>query len=503
MQVGHLTLHTRRDTAGAVRTRLERALDAAEPPTRRLVLVRRVAFGRLAVDGPSSSFERQVGETLEAVCAGAVHGSTSGAGSSNAVWFRSRAEASALFWELLLAGKRPRDWFWRLVMPRWNAENPRNWVAAELPRTWADRSARMVLARAICRAARAGYATQAVELFERADLSAITSGQESRGAIPQGTQAGERSPPASGEPAGEQASRLRPATELPYFSASRVVRNLIVAALTRTTRERAIGLATLAMVGERPDRATDLPGLSSTVRNLVDAVIATATESRRRGAHAASPPSDAARATPTGADLDQATAPEAREYPIGASGRGPADAGADAGEAPVRSDRAILSLEVEFAKAGLFLVLPLLNRLGLQQVIEDEGLSRRHNFAAHLLVKMALDFGQGDGSAMGQWLGLDPEECDRAARELAQPLAFWARLADKALRKYARRRLHDLAGRKGWIIRDDATLDVRYPLASADIALRRRALDVDPGWVPWLGRVVHFHFSDAAMDAVQ
>ncbi len=503
MQVGHLTLHTRRDTAGAVRTRLERALDAANPPTRRLVLVRRIAFGRLAIDGPPSAFERQVGGTLEAVCAEAVHGATSGAGSSNAVWFRSRAEASALFWDLVLAGKRPHDWFWRLVMPRWKAGNAKTWVAAELARTWTDPPARMVLARALCRAARSGHAAQIVDVLERADLSAFAPRQESHGAIPREAQVGEHPPTASGQPAGDAVSSVRPATELAYSSASTAVRKLILAALARTTRERAIGLATLAMVGERPDRATDLLSLSSTVRNLVDAVIATAAVGQRRGARAASPHSDTARVASTGAGSDHHTGREEGKYSTETRGREPADVANGAEGTPVLSDRAILSLEVEFAKAGLFLVLPLLNRLGLQQVIEDEGLSRRYNFAAHLLVKMALDFGQGDGSAMVHWLGLAPEDCDRAARELAQPLALWARLSDKALRRFARRRLYDLAGRKGWIIRDDATLDIRFPLASADIALRRRALDVDPGWVPWLGRVVHFHFSNAAMDAPQ
>lgn len=43
----------------------------------------------------------------------------------------------------------------------------------------------------------------------------------------------------------------------------------------------------------------------------------------------------------------------------------------------------------------------------------------------------------------------------------------------------------------------DATpshLDVRYPLGAVRLAVRRVALDVNPGWVPWLGRVLTFHY---------
>jgi hypothetical protein len=32
----------------------------------------------------------------------------------------------------------------------------------------------------------------------------------------------------------------------------------------------------------------------------------------------------------------------------------------------------------------------------------------------------------------------------------------------------------------------------------ADIALRRAGWDIDPGWLPWIGRVIRFHFDGAA-----
>lgn len=36
--------------------------------------------------------------------------------------------------------------------------------------------------------------------------------------------------------------------------------------------------------------------------------------------------------------------------------------------------------------------------------------------------------------------------------------------------------------------------DLHLPLASVDVALRRGGWDIDPGWVPYLGRVIRFHY---------
>jgi hypothetical protein len=54
-------------------------------------------------------------------------------------------------------------------------------------------------------------------------------------------------------------------------------------------------------------------------------------------------------------------------------------------------------------------------------------------------------------------------------------------------------------GGRVWLTR--AELDVTLPHDAVDIRIRRSGLDVDPGWVPWLGpfgRVVRFHYRHAA-----
>jgi hypothetical protein len=45
-----------------------------------------------------------------------------------------------------------------------------------------------------------------------------------------------------------------------------------------------------------------------------------------------------------------------------------------------------------------------------------------------------------------------------------------------------------------WLTRTD--LDVTLPMDRADVRIRRIGLDIDPGWLPWFGKVVRFHYRD-------
>jgi hypothetical protein len=48
--------------------------------------------------------------------------------------------------------------------------------------------------------------------------------------------------------------------------------------------------------------------------------------------------------------------------------------------------------------------------------------------------------------------------------------------------------------RPGLVVFTETHVDVMFRLVRADIRVRRAGLDIDPGWMPWLGRVVHFHY---------
>jgi hypothetical protein len=51
-----------------------------------------------------------------------------------------------------------------------------------------------------------------------------------------------------------------------------------------------------------------------------------------------------------------------------------------------------------------------------------------------------------------------------------------------------------IAGRRGWVTGRRGWIDVRLSVAEVDVAVRRAGLDLDPGWVPWLGAVVRYRY---------
>lgn len=60
----------------------------------------------------------------------------------------------------------------------------------------------------------------------------------------------------------------------------------------------------------------------------------------------------------------------------------------------------------------------------------------------------------------------------------------------RGLRWHPRR----LVLRNGILAVSRTHLDVSLPLQQCDIDIRKNGLDIDPGWVPWLRRVVQFHY---------
>ncbi|NMF91676.1 hypothetical protein GPA26_24800, partial [Aromatoleum petrolei] len=64
-----------------------------------------------------------------------------------------------------------------------------------------------------------------------------------------------------------------------------------------------------------------------------------------------------------------------------------------------------------------------------------------------------------------------------------------------ALRHYGEAALAAaLAERPARVRATRSHLDVHLRLADVNLDIRRTGLDLDPGWLPWLGRVVHFHY---------
>ncbi len=73
-------------------------------------------------------------------------------------------------------------------------------------------------------------------------------------------------------------------------------------------------------------------------------------------------------------------------------------------------------------------------------------------------------------------------------------LKAWLTAMRRWCRRYARLGLHDLVCRSGRISVTRTHFDLFFDHRQTDIRIRRVGLDLDPGWLPWLGKVVLFHY---------
>jgi hypothetical protein len=113
----------------------------------------------------------------------------------------------------------------------------------------------------------------------------------------------------------------------------------------------------------------------------------------------------------------------------------------------------------------------------------------------------------GDDPALAAFAGLGPAEpppwrtCPpatagetRAVRRLAER---WAQAAASALGRPAGEgaaTVRALAARRGTVVFAPAWIEVVFALDEVDVDVRVAGLDLDPGWIPWLGCVLRYRY---------
>src|SRR5574337_1048429 len=90
-----------------------------------------------------------------------------------------------------------------------------------------------------------------------------------------------------------------------------------------------------------------------------------------------------------------------------------------------------------------------------------------------------------------------PREPAEAAREQAAlQVAQWSAWLDEGAPAIPAPRLPAVCRRRGRRRFEPGWIELHLPLAGADASIRRLGLDLDPGWLPWLGCVVRFVYDD-------
>lgn len=178
------------------------------------------------------------------------------------------------------------------------------------------------------------------------------------------------------------------------------------------------------------------------------------------------------------------------------------------------------------ACGGLLFLLPVLVRLGLPQWLAAAASAHHLDFvprvlgqALHRLRAPADDIAWSLATSRGPARALpvtapprwhDPllrAPCATAhaptlpdvlagAADLDAQAAVWLTATRRWLRRAGGLGLASLVQRPAQLACTPTHVDVHFALSATDLRVRRCGLDLDPGWLPWYGRVVGFHYGE-------
>ncbi len=408
-----------------------------------MLLVRKLPLGRISARASAATLALQIEQVLQAARLEAVPFDQPAAQETNAVFIPGQLEAIVRLARRHAHGAPAEEWFWKMIVPGWRPDlsSGERWLALlraahELP------EAAVAVAAVVEEAVEAGV--------ENELLCAL--------------------PPGLGhawlQRAGWNAPVL-PAAETAHLPSLNSRHEVIVRQWAQRwgpASRRLNWLAVIFAVAEKPARAADR-NLSSRVAALVAEVLK----------------------NEPGAPVEIALPPR----PL------------------------VPFLQEEpSAFAGLLFLLPILQRLGLEEALVAQPALIEAGFPARLLRfigeraglpnddPLALAFDGFDPVAPWPvtWEMPAPAQAELASPKprgrLNSPLLAWHTAVRRWSRRHARMGLIALICRPGAVALSHTQIEISFPLADVDIRLRRLALDVDPGWVPWLGKVVRFHYGE-------
>lgn len=525
------------DAARAVLPRLEDALRCASLPDAgaRLLLVRRLVLGRLERNASAQAIARRIEACMLDTPGQWVDGAAVADGPAERVWFASALQARAVLAVRLLRGQPVTAWYWPRAVPEFRAAMAAGDNLAAIARTLArseqapallpawcaqvcDRTGPqpllaalpVALGQACCAAAglRRDYPPSRwlALLLQAAAGAAVMA--------PRALAPGLVDPAADdvARPAGSAPASAGPA--LPGAPPPQSLREAVLAA-PAPRRAEAVQPAPPQSAGAQADAAA--AALAADIAGPARLPVAPRPAPSLQPGPGA-PGGPPTRSAPPAADSAAAGPPPAP---------GPAPGLDPAGPAPASTALAATSSLpwpglTATPLGGLLFLLPVLQRLGLPDWAERGGASPAAWTAAVLqqaLLRLAataedpawapllqaLPPGRLDTAAPARWQAAALQAPrGRPQRPLPQALVQAATVQDQAAlwltaaRRWLRRGPHiglaSLVRRPAWVGLTATHADVFQALGAADLRVRRAGLDIDPGWLPWFGRVVAYHY---------
>ncbi|MGE0222018.1 MAG: hypothetical protein AB7F35_05020 [Acetobacteraceae bacterium] len=476
------------------RARTEDALRLADSDDR-LLLLRRLSLGRLPVRASAADWTARAAERVAEQRQRAVHAAVPWAANADAVWFRSPEEARALLLEQLASGHVPVAWFWRLAVRGWDGAPLPVWLPRLLAETAGDAPGELAIARAVVRLAQAGHLPRLLPALAAAPpppgfrtMRAVADWPDepaAAGAAVAGAAARMDRVLAQLDP-GVRARVLALARDRaePVVARAWVARLVLIAAAPELVAQPLVLAAAVEAV-LAPGSPDDAPMVALRAGSQGTGLARRATPAREPAALAAEVSQASARRPDPGGDAGAATPPASRAMDVTGGDRHP-----EPPSVPAPSAGPDDLTEAASLGAGVFLLVRPLVWMGL-----PEWLDARPGWAAD-------GFGRALLHAIGQRMRVPSDDPVMLALNAApdpvwdDAITAWRVGLDRWLRRTARIRLADVARKRGWIMQADEHVTIRFRVDDADLRLRRRALDIDPGWVPWLALVLRYHYRD-------
>ena len=171
--------------------------------------------------------------------------------------------------------------------------------------------------------------------------------------------------------------------------------------------------------------------------------------------------------------------------------------------------------------AGFLFLLNALRRLGIERSFQEFPVFADNQFVPRLLLSLAKHAAIASKDPILDWardldLGQASFQLERALltaiyndprtwppnlplMHSSSPtpsglLRAWALGVRRYCWRVANIAAREVVFRPGWVRAVRGELDVTLPMKVIDIRIRRAGLDINPGWLPWFGFVVRFHY---------